>query len=140
MPKTTAKNAKLIFFINALPWFFFDPKTQIAASKVRNARLLAATNFVGDEVTRLILISDWGLRMADFQFETPHVVTYGFGMGSAPVPVAVFGVAPASPENSPAIHGWELDAPIVQSPASNETSLRTATKFSAVPRGTISFD
>ena len=32
--------------------------------------------FVGDEVTSLILISDWRLRIADFQFETPHVVSY----------------------------------------------------------------
>jgi hypothetical protein len=54
----------------------------------------ANIKFVGDKVTRLILISDWRWRMADFQFETPHVVTYEFGMGSAPVPVAVFGVAP----------------------------------------------
>ena len=32
---------------------------------------------VGDEVTRLISIFDWRLRVADFQNETPHVVSYG---------------------------------------------------------------
>jgi len=35
------------------------------------------------------------------QSETPHVVSYGLGMGSATVPVAVFGVAPKSRVHQP---------------------------------------
>jgi hypothetical protein len=34
-------------------------------------------------------------------------------MGSAAVPVAVFGVHAASPENSPAIYGWDSSPAIV---------------------------
>jgi hypothetical protein len=40
-------------------------------------------------VTRLISIP-----VLSLQSETPHVVSYDFGPGSATVPVAVFGVAP----------------------------------------------
>src|ERR1017187_2567720 len=45
----------------------------------------------------------------------------------------------ASPENSPAIHGWDSMPAIVQSPARDERSLRMATIFSAVPAGLFHF-
>ena len=44
-----------------------------------------------------------------------------------------------SAENSPAIHGWDSLPAIVPSPARDERCWRTATTFSAVPRGTFLF-
>jgi len=41
-------------------------------------------------------------------------------------------------ENSPALERWDSSPTNIQSPVRDETPLRTATTFSAVPRGTFS--
>jgi hypothetical protein len=64
------------------------------------------------------------------------------GEPRAPLPLRHSECAPRPRfvDNSPAIHGWDSWSANFQSPVRDERSLRTATTFSAVPRGTFIFD